>query len=296
MILTNNEKPKSSKALIVVAIIVAAFVAFILIWGVYRSSVIIRALGRSERISTTPTISPKATKSQVKTAKKSVVSSDENESTDSADPAQTGENQNNTTDNSLNDQINFFVDITTKDTKGHVAGVTRWVKPTINIRIFEGQPTATQQSCLSSLISDFNSQSSTAKMAMSNSEADIRMFFLPDDEVQQLHIDGEDVDGFHESTTADDGCSRLESRVIISNDPGNVEAFQCYLVRHELSHAMGFWGHSDVFSQSIMSYARPGYDFPEVDKKAIRMLYNSGLPTCSREAQVREFFAAHPPS
>ena len=68
------------------------------------------------------------------------------------------------------------------------------------------------------------------------------------------------------------------------------EAVRCQVIRHEMTHAVGLWGHSDVYFESIMALPKTRYIYPEEDKILIRMLYNSGVPLGAKANEVRTFF------
>lgn len=198
------------------------------------------------------------------------------------------------TDNGDAEFLDFFTLIANHDMTGtHELGITRWKTNPVYIKIIEGTPTPTQQTCLEEYIRDFNSTSATTKLQQSTTvDHDMRLFFLPGSEVQELYGDSE-VDGFHEPNTDDTGCEYVESKIFISNDITNDVEYQCHLVRHELTHAIGFHGHAPHYSDSIMDVPHTDYSFNTIDRRAIQTLYNSGLPECSMEKQTREYFATH---
>jgi len=188
-----------------------------------------------------------------------------------------------------NDQLlNFFVEIAAKDTSGNAMAICRWTKNPTTVGVAEGNLDGLTSQELDNFTSDFNSQSGTIRLQRTGGRGDINIYYLSPEEI--LRLSGGRTDGgFHENLTGE-GCVMTEGRVYISNDPANSADFKKYLIRHEMTHTMGFWGHSDIYSESIMTVAREGYNFPECDRKAIQLLYSHNLPLCSREDQIRAIY------
>lgn len=71
------------------------------------------------------------------------------------------------------------------------------------------------------------------------------------------------------------------------------EAVRCQVVRHEMMHAVGFWGHDNTFFESIMAPPKTRYIYPEEDKILVKMLYNSGVPIGADENAARSYLDSH---
>ena len=57
-------------------------------------------------------------------------------------------------------------------------------------------------------------------------------------------------------------------------------------------HAVGFLGHSGIYKESVMGFPKEKYIFPYIDKKVIKMLYNSGIPIGVDIETTKAFFEA----
>jgi hypothetical protein len=193
--------------------------------------------------------------------------------------------------------INFFVELANYLQDGtREMFVMRWTKPQVAVGVGEGTFDASLNACLDSYISDFNAESASIKLIHDNTVAlglpNVKIYYWTDAQVKERG--GADSSyGFVEWLHNDDK-SLSRSVMFLSDTIASLDqSIKCQVIRHEMTHAIGFWGHSDVFPASIMGLPKTIYSYPEEDKILIRMLYNSGLPIGSKEAETRAFFESN---
>ena len=193
--------------------------------------------------------------------------------------------------------LNFFVELANKDDSDDTwpGPIVRWTKNIVSVGIGVGSFSTDQSSCLNTFIADINSaingpefvRDDTVDIGIPN----IKIFYLPDADYQ-IRSQGTSPYGFAMINLNDDNSiSRGTVYLSIEKIQSHTMAVQCQMIRHELTHALGFWGHSDIYPESIMSLAKTEYSFNTADKKALEMLYNSGVPLGAKEAEVRNYFA-----
>lgn len=193
--------------------------------------------------------------------------------------------------------INFFVELSVYlQDKSHEMFVTRWTKPQVAVGVGEGTFDSTLNSCLNTYISDFNGVSSSIKLVRDDTVAlglpNVKIYYWPDPQFKERG--GADSNhGFVEWIHNDDKSLKRSVMFLSESVMTLDEAVRCQVVRHEMTHAIGFWGHSDIFPESITSFAKTRYLYPEEDKIIIRMLYNSGIPIGLKETEVRTFFESN---
>ncbi len=188
------------------------------------------------------------------------------------------------------DVINFFVDAAVKNTNGTPSPLGRFAKSTINLKVIGTIPNQASADTLKRVIDDFNGISQSVKLQRNDNGSDLQVFFVPINEFGNYTNSPGDHQGFS-VTVPDSECQFKYSKAYIANDSDINQDTRDYIIRHEIMHALGFSGHNEPTSGSIMGNRLKQEHTGELDIKLYNMLYNSGVPLCSNEPQVREFFA-----
>jgi len=188
--------------------------------------------------------------------------------------------------------LDFYIDIANTSIRGNEGGPTiRWNKPKVYIGGEEAPDAldATYRSCLSFFVSDFNANSSNVKLENNVELANIRIYFMTEAELIAQYetklpfaIPSSNSNG--EMTGAD---------IVMPSNTDWLEDEKCWSLKHEIMHAVGFLGHSNKIDNSEMSF-NPLFitygGLSSSDQRAIRMLYNSGIPLLSSQQEARDFF------
>lgn len=193
--------------------------------------------------------------------------------------------------------LNFFVELANKDDSDDTwpGPIARWTKNVVSVGVGVGTFSAEQSSCLNSYIADINSVINGSEFVRDDTVdvgiPNIKIFYLPDADYQ-IRSQGTSPYGFATINLNDDNSiSRGTVYISIEKIQSYPMAVQCQIIRHELTHALGFWGHSDIYPESIMSLPKTEYNFNAADKKVLEMHYNSGVPLGAGETEVRNYFA-----
>ena len=221
-----------------------------------------------------------------------------NSTTDEIDPTKADDPVADEVQWPADDQLEFFVDLANYDqTHKYEQKVSRWNHRTIYVGAEAGDPNYDDQykGALARFIGDFNASSSAVKLAESSDNSNIKLNFVTTD---QLHVanDGRDNLPFasvNEYTTGE--VSSVD--IYIPIDHFYSDNVKWWTLKHEMMHAVGFSGHTTHMKSSEMSNETPLYitkgGLSDADKRAIRMLYSSGIPIGTSLAQTRDFFATH---
>lgn len=172
----------------------------------------------------------------------------------------------------------------------------RWNQNTVYVQVVEtsGSLSDGEAQSLAHYISEFNANSNSVKLQRRDSSAGNIVLEVFNREDAQWMCSGDDGCAI---AHANGSCVITSANVYLAEENGNngiSTTLANYLVHHEMHHAMGYW-HADEYSTSLMGVAHADATYPNaVDLRAIRMLYNSGVPVCQNEAQTRAYFAEHP--
>lgn len=154
-----------------------------------------------------------------------------------------------------------------------------------------GNPDSDSLQCLNTVISDFNSLSSSIKLKKVSSSPDIEIHFVPGSQFQSIepnYIAGND--GFFYFWW--NGNSEIYRSRILIDSKKNSPQERCHLIREELTQSMGLARDSNSYPDSIFYSVWGSTNFySELDKSLIKMLYNTSVPLGADEAQVRQYFA-----
>lgn len=192
--------------------------------------------------------------------------------------------------------ISYFIELASTDDSNKTLSLplVRWTLPEVSVGVAEGQFDETLNSCLNTYISDFNALSSGVKFVR-NDTVDlgipkVKIYYFTEAEYQERW--GNEGAGYAlEQGLFNDDYSFQRAQIFISQKIKTMsESVQCQMIRHEMTHGLGFWGHSDAYPAGIMGLPKTTYSFPEEDKIIIKMLYNSGIPLGTEASNTRTFF------
>ena len=208
---------------------------------------------------------------------------------------------NTATDTSAADKekmINFFVGTAVSDSTGRELYIIRWDKPAVSAGVAVGVFDDVLNGCLDGFINDFNQLTNNVDLFHDNTVdlgiPNIKIFYL-DEATFNERARGVSPYGYVEWDLKDDYSINRISMNISQKVKEMDQAVQCQIIRHEMMHAVGFWGHSDVYPESIMSLPKSNYVYPVEDKRLIQLLYNIGLPLGHNPAATREYLNANYP-
>ncbi len=195
-------------------------------------------------------------------------------------------------DSNNKDIIDYFIETAVLDSSDREMFVTRWTASSISVGVGEGEFNDNLNNCLSSFIDDFNTQSSSVKLHRDDTVdlgvPNIKIYYWNDAEFKQKA--GSDIQYGLTQWNHKEDKSLQRSMVFISKDiMNNDESVRCQVIRHEMMHAVGFWGHSNKFFEGIMALPKTRYIYPEHDKQIVRMLYNSGVAIGSKVENARSY-------
>lgn len=193
------------------------------------------------------------------------------------------------------DMLNFFAETATTY-QTYIGTTERWTKSTVYVG---GNPqdfasvAPIYVECMNQFIADFNASSSSVKLQRNDASADLKIYWLSNEEMLQYSGDMEGGS----ARTHDNGAGEIiGADVYLQKAYSRDDGMKCYLIRHEIYHAMGF-AHSDQTAKSLMWYPSAGNNLDkslqDVDKRAISMLYSSGLPLKQTADQIRAYFSTH---
>lgn len=167
--------------------------------------------------------------------------------------------------------------------------LTKWAKPKVSIKLNDPL-NETLETCLNSVISDFNKISNTTQLSI-DSENDIDFYLRPVEEFPKIlpeYVPGND--GFFWINVNDDNSISSSIVLINSNDPSR-DLERCHLIREELTQSMGLAQDSYKYQDSIF-YAPWSITqtYSEIDKELIKLLYSSGLRSNMSPSELEQYF------
>lgn len=199
------------------------------------------------------------------------------------------------------DLLNYFIETTTyNSTMDQRKGLSRWTKNPITVEL-EGQVNDLAVTTVDRAIYEFNAVSNT-KLSRVQSGGDIQINFLPREQLP-AQSGSENYKGI---TYAEPNSGCILSAAKIYIDTAEMEGSEVMsaedrlilTVRHELLHALGFSGHDITKNRGCTALSKIACllkSYSQYDISAIKMMYNSGVPLCSSEDQIRSFFSQNIP-
>lgn len=205
--------------------------------------------------------------------------------------------EESTTTQADNALLDYFIETAVYDVGGREMFITRWSSQNISVGVGEGEFTQSLNDCLSGFINDFNSLSSSVKLTRNDTVAlgipNIKIYYWEDSDFKQK-AGSNALYGLTQWNHKDDKSLQRSmlflSKAVMDADEG----VRCQVLRHEMMHSIGFWGHSNKFFEGIMALPKTRYIYPEEDKSLVRMLYNSGIPIGSNADSARDFSRNNP--
>lgn len=209
-----------------------------------------------------------------------------------ATPTQTTPGQSQTSSVPSLDPLEFFVEVATGyQTKSGTS--KRWTKNPVYIGGKDSEFSPPYSDCLNQIISGFNSESSDIKLVRNGELADIKIYWVTQQELEEKY--NTDTGRPYATWSVDSGRI-YGATIVMPTDANFVEDLKCYTMKHEVMHAIGF-AHSDQTSYSLMGMPTVGKNLinglTDVDKRIIRMLYSNGLPMKQNAGEIREYFKTH---
>ena len=186
--------------------------------------------------------------------------------------------------------IESFVTSVLVDRKGNELGACRWVKQTVTIS-FSKTEDPKYVTALANYVKEFNAVSSNAKLTVENNpNADVIIHFVSHNEFLQVTSDDFLIKaGGFASPRYNRNCELQTGQIYLDLDQHPSELFLKIAIWHEMDHIIGFFGHNKLKTCSFNSVLCDRSDLSEVDKNFIDMLYNSGLPLCTKPAAARTY-------
>lgn len=229
---------------------------------------------------------------EVKSAERSSVKSNSKSTADTSQKDQESEQPENT-QTQENRMLEYFIDTAVYDYQKREFFITRWTSSNVSVGVAEGSFTESLNNCLESFINDFNSESSSAKLRRDDTVdvgiPNIKIYYWDDTKFKEKA--GQNATYGLTQWIHKDDKSLQRSMLFLSYDLMNAdESLRCQIIRHEMMHAVGFWGHSDKYFEGIMSSPKTRYIYPDEDKRLVRILYNSNIPVGSDNEAARNYF------
>jgi hypothetical protein len=190
--------------------------------------------------------------------------------------------------------LDFYIDIANTSVSGKDRPTIRWNRPIVYIGGKEGEGALdiTYRTCASWFINDFNSNSNFVKLEKNAPLANIKIYFMTEQELIDKYQTKLPFAIPYNNTSGE----MIEAKIVMPSDTDWLDDEKCWSLKHEIMHAVGFLGHTNKINNSEMSFS-PLYitygGLSASDQRAIRMLYNSGIPLLTNQQQTRDYFNTH---
>ena len=169
---------------------------------------------------------------------------------------------------------------------GH--SVTKWARPSVSVKVV-GDTDERSRYCLAEDIGEINNLTGSVNLRITSSEAsDIDINFIPLEEFPLR------VTGYSAGSEGDTSCVSqkgfLHKCSIWVPTTGVDEGTRCTILLHEITHAMGLFGHSE-HGESILFQGTTARGYSPLDREVLRLLYNQALSPGFTEETVRGYFS-----
>lgn len=187
--------------------------------------------------------------------------------------------------------LDFYIDLANTTIHGDPDITYRWTKNTVYAAGRPGIILPEYNTCLNTFVSGFNANSGNIRIINDTNQPsmDIQIEMVT---MEWLRQTGGNYLPFATPHQTGGNITKVEIYLPTDSDWGYEE--KCWSLKHEMMHAVGFHGHSNKKSNSEMSFA-PIYmtsnPLSDTDQRAIRMLYQSGVPINSNQQSARDYFA-----
>lgn len=172
--------------------------------------------------------------------------------------------------------------------RGSLQKVTKWARPSVDVRV-NGKPDEQSTQCLADAITDIDNLTSPVSLHLSDTGMpEIEMNFIPLEEFPH-QIRGY-VAGSEGYTSCKSTNGLLQNCNIWVPTTGVSDDLRCTIIRHEITHGLGLFGHSS-HPESIMYQGTTAARYSPLDQEVIRLLYNSRVSPGSTEETVREYLS-----
>ena len=187
--------------------------------------------------------------------------------------------------------IDSFVNTAIFDVKEQEICITRWNKAVVTIG-FAQAPTENIKKYVDEYVEQFNSVSNSVKLVgIDQGQADITIQLLS--ESKYLNVANTErtkkARGFARWEYNKGSCETYTGGAYFNMTQLTAALAQKIIIWHELQHNMGFWGHSELNACHLHGMACDLKEFGEIEKNFIDMLYNSGLPLCSKAQAAKTY-------
>lgn len=164
--------------------------------------------------------------------------------------------------------------------------VNKWARPSVAVQVI-GDPNERSKQCLAEAITGINNLTSSVTLHMSDREKPaIEVNFVPLKEFPR-QIKGY-VAGSEGYTRCESTKGLLQKCTIWVPTTGVTEDLRCTIIRHEIAHGMGLFGHSN-HPESILYQGTTATGYSLLDLEVIRLVYNTRIFPGSTEGTVREY-------
>ena len=186
--------------------------------------------------------------------------------------------------------IESFVTSVLVDRKGNELGACRWVKKIVAVS-FSKTENPKYLTSLANYAKEFNAVSSYTKLVVVDSQnADVIVHLVNHTEFLQATNDDFLIKaGGFAAPRPNKNCEIQTGQIYLDLDQHPSELFLKIGIWHEMDHIIGFLHHNTLKTCSFNSTLCNRSDLSEVDKNFIDMLYNSGLPLCTKPAAARTY-------
>jgi hypothetical protein len=172
--------------------------------------------------------------------------------------------------------------------RGSLKKVTKWARASVAVKV-TGKPDEQSMQCLADAVTEIDNLTGLVSLRVSESGTPgIEMNFIPLDEFSH-QIRGY-VAGSEGYTSCKSTSGLLQKCTIWVPTTGVSGDLRCTIIRHELTHGLGLFGHSN-HPESIMYQGTTATDYSSLDRDVIRLLYNDRIFPGSSEETVRAYLS-----
>ncbi|MGA2933739.1 MAG: DUF2927 domain-containing protein [Methanomicrobiales archaeon] len=166
--------------------------------------------------------------------------------------------------------------------------VNKWARPSVAVGV-TGGPDEPSKECLAEAITEINNLTSSVSLYTNDREKPaIEMNFIPLKEFpRQIKGYVANSEGY---TRCESTKGLLQKCTIWVPTTDVTDDLRCTIIRHELTHGIGLFGHS-THPESIMYQGTTATGYSLLDQEVIRLLYNTRIFPGSTEETVREYLS-----
>ena len=299
--------PKKSKKWLWVIIVIVIFLLPVSIYQSYRTYYADSAkkdpILPSEAEITGQSSSATSAEAPTKTSSSAVKKSSSKSSTQQASsvpaapatttPAPASSSPSYQTTFTKQEQIDFFVRVALKSDSdpNRVDPVIKWTKTPVLVKA-EGAGNAADYACVDETISLINGISNTVKLSRTSGTADTVVHFVTK---AQIEAAGHSSYGYMDFAYVSPSNLSLKSTNAYIAYDRNEDNYRCRTIRHEMTHTLGLFTNAGKttggYDYSVFNVNGGSTAYLEIDKDAIRIMYNTAVAPGWTETQVRNYLA-----